>query len=210
MNSKNRESKGFTVAELIVAMTISAITLLSGYELFEALKSAGDRESEDLAATAGIIHGLDRVREDLLHAVPRAESDEPIFVGSNPTLDGHAQATPVLGFYSLCTGYAGDGFRGLRQMCQVRYELVVTQDSVGLYRSAVPAVGAGPAPTEDRELILDRIEQVRIAFYCGQQWQPSFSSEKQLPAGVELIVTAYGQVWPLSITLPCGGGEEPP
>lgn len=211
MIGKNRQSTGFTVAELIVAMSITAVTLLSGYELFQALKAAGDRQSADLAATAGIVRGLDRIREDLLHAVPRTESRETIFVGSNPVPDGQAETMLLLGFYSLCAR-TGDGWvRGLRQMHQVSYELVKTKDSVCLYRSTTPVVGAGPASEGDgRELILDHVGQIKIAFHNGQRSEVSYSSNEKLPTGVDLTVTAYGQVWPLSVKLPCGDSEGQP
>lgn len=196
------------MAELIVAMTISAITLLSGYELFVSLKTAGDRQSEDLATTAGIVHGLDRIREDLLHAVVRAESREPIFVGDNSALDNQTQTSQLLWFYSLCTG-CGEGWsRGLRQMCQVSYILEKTEGSICLYRRCVPVIGIGPA--SNQELILDGVEQIQVAFHNGQQWEKSFSSKDKLPAGVELTVTVSEQQWPLSVKLPCGGSEGQP
>jgi prepilin-type N-terminal cleavage/methylation domain-containing protein len=208
MVDSSRQPKGFTVAELIVAMTISAVTLLSGYELFAALKTAGDRQSEGLAATAGIVHGLDSIREDLLHAVPRAGSREPIFTGTNPALEGEAQTAQLLAFYSLCAQGGADWVRGLRQIHYVTYEVSVkTKDSLCLYRSVCPAIGTGQV---SRELILDSVEQIRIAFRNGEQLEPSFSSKDKLPASVELTVASKGQIWPLSVKLPCGEPEGQP
>lgn len=211
MINRSRRSRGFTVAEFIVAMSISAVTLLSGYELFQALKIAGDVQSQDLAATAGIVHGLSRIREDLLHTLLRTGAHEPVFTGSDPSLEGEEDTTRLLNFYSLCTGYGDDCFRGLRQMCRVSYELVTSEDSVCLYRSAIPVVGPGPVSgNEDRELILDHVEQIKIAFYNGQTSEPSFSSNEKLPTGVELTAMSYGQVWPLLVRLPCGNSEGQP
>jgi type II secretion system protein J len=211
MINRGRRSRGFTVAELIVAMSISAVTLLSGYEFFQALKTAGDRQSQDLAATAGIVHGLSRIREDLMHTLLRTGSRESVFTGSNPSLEVEEETTRLLRFYSLCTGYGDDCFRGLRQMYRVSYELVKTEDSVCLYRSAVPAVGPGlVSGNEDRELILDHVEQIKIAFHNGQTWEPSFSSNEKLPAGVELKVKAYGQLWLLPVRLLCGNSKGQP
>lgn len=206
-----RKSGGFTVVEMIVAMSLSAVTLLSGYELFEALKRAGDTQSADLAALAEIVHGLEQIREDLRHAVPRAESREPIFVGSTPDPDKSTGPARLLEFYSLCAGQGADPFRRLRQMHRVRYELATIEGAVSLYRSAAPVVGPGPTSSkEERAPILDHVEQVKIAFRNGQRAQPSFSSNERLPVGVELTVTAHGQVWPLSVTLPCGASEAQP
>ena len=211
MSGRRERSGGFTVVELIVAMSISAITLLSGYEFFQTLKRVGDSQSANLAATAGIVHSLSRIHEDLLHAVPRTESREPVFVGANPALEGEVETTKLLEFYSLCVGYGGGPLRSLRQLHRVSYELVRVKDSVRLYRSAAPVVGAGQvSSSEDRGLILDRVEQIKIVFDNGETREPSFSSNEKLPAGVELTVTAYDQVWPLSVKLPCGTLEGQP
>jgi prepilin-type N-terminal cleavage/methylation domain-containing protein len=211
MIDRSQSSRGFTVVELIVAMSISAVTLLSGYELFQALKEIGDRQSQDLAASAVVVHGLSRIREDLLHTLPRTGSREPIFEGSNPSLEGEDETMRLLGFYSLCTGYGDDCFRGLRQMCRVSYELVKTKGAICLYRSAVPVVGAGSVSGHGGgELILDYVEQIKITFHNGKTSEPSFSSNEKLPVGVELVVMAYGQVWPLSVRLPCGSPEGQP
>lgn len=211
MVDRARNSWGFTVAELIVAMSISAVTLLSGYELFQTLKTVGDRQSADLTARAGIVHGLGRIRDDLLHAVPRVRSREPIFMGGGPGLDDEAESTKLLAFYSLCAGPGRDGFTGLRQMHRVSYELTRAGDSIAIYRSTDPVVGAGPTSADDdRELILDRVEQLRIAFHDGRTSEPSFSSKEELPMAVELTVAAYGQVWPMLVALPCGTSEGQP
>jgi len=199
--------RGFTVAELIVAMTISAITLLSGYECFTALKAAGDRQSDDLAATGGIVHGLDRIREDLLHSFVHAESGRPTFAGCNPAVEGETGTTQVLSFYSLCLRHDDGWASSLRRVCQVSYEWVKTKDSVCLYRNVVPVVG--PNPTSNHELILDGVEQIQIAFCNGETSEASFSSEKEIPARVDWVVTAHGRAWLLSVRLPCGGTKEP-
>jgi type II secretion system protein J len=207
MIDRNRGPNGFTVVELIVAMSISAVTLLSGYELFTALKTAGDRQSEELSVTAGIVRGLDRMREDLLHAVARPDSKDAVFTGGNAVLDGRAETASLLLFYSLNTGYGAEWARGLRQTCRIRYELVPAQGSACLYRSVLPVLGAGPA---HRTLVLDHVELIQLAFHNGQTRELAYTSKERLPVCVELVVKSHGRVWPLSIRLPCGDSEEQP
>lgn len=206
-----RQSKGFTVVELIVALSISALTLLSGYELFEVLKRTGDAQNADLAGAADVLRSLDQIREDLLHALPRTSSQEPIFAGGNPSSAPQEKTTKLLEFFSLCTCRDEDRFPTVRQMHQVTYELLKGKDFVGLYRSVTPV--AGPRGTSDagaHELVLEPVEQLQIAFHNGQSFAPSFLSKERLPLGVELTVTAYGRTWPLSVMLPCGASEEQP
>ncbi len=209
MIDRHKKSRGFTVVELIVAMSISAVTLLSGYELLQALKTAGDRQTADLAAAAGIIRGMDIIRENLLHAVSRTDSQEPVFVGANPDLANMGEEALILEFYSRCP-VGGDGeFRCLRRMFQIRYTLAKTEAGIRLHRSITPVVGPSQASdAENQELILDRIEQITLSFHDGENLVPQFSSKKQLPLGVTITMTAYGRTWPLSVRLPCGDSQE--
>ena len=189
-------------------MSISAVTLLSGYEFFQALKDTADVQSTDMAAMAEVVRNLNVIRDDLLHAFVRKESKEPIFIGNDPAAGGSTEATKVLEFYSLCPAGGDDNLSGLRQEQRVTYELVGAGDSVGFYRS-VTAVAGPPSASAGvgRQQILDRVEQFRIAFHDGRSLSPSFSSDKALPIGLELTIVAYGQTWPLSIRLPCGSPE---
>lgn len=210
MTSKNKKA-GFTVVELIVAMSISAVTLLSGYELFQALKDVGDSQSTELAARARIVHGLDRLRDDLWHALVRSGSSVPTFAGANPAPEALSQTTTLLEFYTLCPGYGSNRFPSLRQMYQVSYELVKDKESTCLYRKAAPVIRTGPMPgDEQRELILEDVTQITLAFHNGQTFEPGFSSKDKLPAAVELTALIHEQVWPLSVRLPCGTPEEQP
>jgi type II secretion system protein J len=205
MIDRHKKSEGFTVVELIVAMSISAITLLSGYELLQALKDVGDRQSDALATTASIVRGLDRIREDLLHALPRTGSQGPVFTGANPRPEGNTETTEILGFCALCVGDSAGHPRGLRQLCRVRYELVTIEETVYLYRNAAPVVGADrTSGANGRERILDHIDNITLTFHNGQTSESSFSSNDRLPVGVELTVTVHRQAWPLSVRLPCG------
>jgi len=196
--------------ELIVATSISAIVLLSGYELFQALRGVSDRQNEDMAAIAETVHGLEGMREDLLHALSRGQSHEPVFVGDNPSLDGAAETTMLLEFCSLCTDSRDNQSYNLRQIQRIRYELIKVPDSFRLCRSATPVVRPGRmGENRSREQVLDHVEQVRIAFHNGRTLESHFSSNEELPVGVDIVVTTHGQAWPLSVRLPCGpaGGQ---
>jgi type II secretion system protein J len=211
VHERGKKPGGFTVVELIVALTISAVTLLSGYELFEALKGAGDVQSADLAAAAQILHGLDQMRDDLWHAVPRVDTHAPIFVGANAGLDKNETTARLLEFYALCPNRTDGSAGDLRHMHHIKYELSRIGDSVCLYRSASPVVGPGPISDQaGREQVLEDVEQITVAFRRGSTWEPRFSSEEELPACVGVTVTARGQTWPFVVTLPCGMAEGQP
>jgi hypothetical protein len=143
--------------------------------------------------------------------VPRSGSAVPIFVGANPDPDAPAESTTLLEFYTLCPGGGSNRFQSLRQIHQVSYELVKGKDSTCLYRKAAPIIRAGPMPgDEQRELLLEDVTEVALAFHNGQTFETDFSSKDKLPSTVELTVHVREQVWPLSVRLPCGTLEEQP
>jgi len=203
LSDKTETQRGFTIVELTVALSVSAVVLMSGYELFKTLKSVGGRQDESMAECQEIMGVLDQIREDLVHAVPKAYGQKAVFVGCNPASD--FEEFKLLQFYSLCLANHPDKVCGIRQIHRIEYELVKEKDSIYLYRTAKPMVGSNTLSSDgNRKLILGKIERIKVVFYNAGRLEPSFSSEDYLPACVELELTAYGQTWPLAVKLPCG------
>jgi prepilin-type N-terminal cleavage/methylation domain-containing protein len=205
LSNKTKSSNGFTIVELIVALSVSAIVLATGYELFRTFRSVGEKQDESLAECEEIIGVLDQVRDDLAHAVPKAYEQEAVFIGNNPTFD--FKEFKLLQFYSFCAVNYSDKAYGIRQIHRIEYELVKEKDSICLYRTAkVIGDNNSNTPSNDgyKKLILEKIDSIQVAFNTAGQLKPSFSSNQYLPVYVGLELTAYGQTWPLVVKLPCG------
>ena len=144
------------------------------------------------------------MREDLLHAVPRFDVEEPIFSGSDPSLSGESNSTVLLEFYTLCAGDGADDLRRVRQMYKIRYELA----GGTLSRSATTVVAGLASSGQAARQTLAGIDQVQISFYNGHTASPSFSSGDVLPVGIDLVMTIEGRAWPLAVRVPCGSPEE--
>lgn len=189
--------------ELIVALSLSAVVLATGYELFKALRAVSDRQNQSMAELWKMMNALDQVREDLIHAVPKSYGKEAVFTGGNAVPE--FKEFKLLKFYSLCVSDHLNEVCGVRQIHRIEYMLVKEKDSLYLYRIATPIIGKAELTNyEDRKSLFGKIEEVKISFHNGHRLAPSFSSKEQLPVYVELQLTAYGQTWMLAVRLPCG------
>ena len=202
LSDEMKTQRGFTIVELTVALSISAMVLATGYELFKTLRFVGDRQDQSMVELWEIINVLDQIREDLVHAVPKAYEQEAMFVGDNATFE--FEEFKLLQFYSLVTGQFNE-VCGIRRIHRIEYGLVKEKNSICLYRTATPIVGSNKLHNnENRKIIFSKIEDLSISFHNGERLETSFSSKQSLPVYVEFEFTAYGQTWPLAVKLPCG------
>jgi len=203
LGEKKHTLRGFTIVELTVALIVSAVVLATGYELFKKLRLAGDRQSQSMFEVWEIIDALDRIREDLIHAAPKAYAQQLVFVGDNTASD--FKKFKLLQFYSFCIADHFNNVSGMRQIHKVEYELVKEKDSIHLYRTIVPIIGKTEL-TDYRhsKRISSKVEEFKIYFYDGHTLKTSFSSKQQLPVYLQFELTAHGQTWPLAVNLPCG------
>jgi prepilin-type N-terminal cleavage/methylation domain-containing protein len=202
LSDEMKNQRGFTIVELTVALSVSAMVLATGYELFKTLRFVGERQDQSMVELWGIIDVLSQIREDLVHAVPKTYGQEAMFAGDNATFE--FEEFKLLQFYSLVTGQFNE-VCGIRYIHRIEYGLVKEKDSICLYRTAMPAVGANKQyNNEKRKIIFSKIEDLSILFHNGERLETSFSSKQSLPVYVVFKFTAYGQTWPLTVKLPCG------
>jgi prepilin-type N-terminal cleavage/methylation domain-containing protein len=203
LSNKTKTPRGFTIVELTVALSVSAMALVTAFELFKALRFVGDRQNQSMVELWEVTNALDQIREDLAYAVPVAYKQEELFTGGNA--DFEFEEFKLLKFYSLCAADYPGNLSGIRRIHKIEYELVKEKDSICLYRIAIPIIGRNKLPDgENRKLISDKVEKIKISFYDGFKSTTSFSSKQHLPVYVELELTAYGQTWLLAVKLPCG------
>lgn len=202
LSDEMKNQRGFTIVELTVALSVSAMVLATGYQLFKTLRLVGDSQDQSMVELWEIINGLDQIREDLVHAVPKSFGKEAMFVGDNATFE--FEELTLMRFYSLVTGQFNE-VCGIRRIHGIEYGLVREKDSICLYRTAAPIAGANKLyNNKNRKIILRKIEELSISFHNGERLETSFYSKQYLPVYVEFRFTVYGQTWPLAVKLPCG------
>lgn len=202
-SSKTKRLNGFTVVELTVALSVSAAVLVTGYELFTALKTVGEKQNQSTVELWEMTDALEQISEDLMHAVPKTYGQEILFAGANPAFE--FEEFKLLKFYSFWVSDVFTEVSGVRAIYRIEYKLVKEKDLIRLYRVATPVLGSNQlSDGETTKLICSNVEEVNIFFHDGRRLERSFSSKQHLPAYVELELTAYGQSWPLAVSVPCG------
>jgi prepilin-type N-terminal cleavage/methylation domain-containing protein len=196
---KHNSRTAFTIVEMTVAMAVSAIVLAAAYELFRNLTAAAKRQDKVLAQSWEVTNALEQIREDLMHAVPKADDREAAFIGGE---------TKLMQFYSLCPSEHVTGLSGIRQLCRIDYELAGQQGDGKLYRQATPVIACDQGQADHhRQSLCVNIKQALVLFQDGDRVRPTFRSKQHLPAYVEIRLKAYDRTWPLTVRLPCGSAE---
>jgi general secretion pathway protein J len=176
-----QRQQGFTLIEVLVATTISALLLASAYGIFSSVSAARDRlEKEgDACHLARVI--FDRLGRELRCAFFGAQTAGSRFSGGTdktgrPYLElVTTAATPLSG---------GSG------LVVVRYRQVQDEDLGGvLLRDEFPLYDKAPGQQPDRRLAAG-IADLRLRFHRNGEWQDQWQANQQggMPDMVEVTL----------------------
>ncbi len=182
---KARGNAGFTLLEIMVAVTIVVVVLGSIYGVFTGVSRARDRVEERGGAGHQARVVFDRIGRELRSTYPLAGS-VGAFTGSN----GTGGNLPTLTFATVAGTPAGGAHGGIRL---VRYELALVPEKDGaqyeLRRSEVPAF-LGAAPPEQASRLIAGVTALHWRFYADNTWQDEWpATAGRLPQAVELTLT---------------------
>lgn len=189
MKPAARGSAGFTLLEILVAVSIVVIVLGSIYGVFTGVSRARDRVETRGAAGHQARVVFDRIGRELRSAYPAT--------GTNAAFTFMREAAgnlPVLSFATSAGTPAGGARGGIRL---VRYALAPVAESESpvyeLLRSEVPAF-LGTAETEQASRMLAGVSELRWRFYTGSAWQDEWpASPGRLPRAVELTLVLQAE-----------------
>ena len=185
MVTTRRGDAGFTLLEILVAVTIVVLVLGSIYGVFTGISRARDRVEQRGGAGHQARVVFDRIGRELRSAYPLPGS-----VGAFSGSGGAGSTPPTLSFATIAGTPAGGAHGGIRL---VRYELATVPESAGggyeLRRSEVPAF-LGTAAPEQASRLLAGISALRWRFYGDNAWQDEWpASSGRLPQAVELTLS---------------------
>lgn len=207
MFSNKKKLTAFTVVELTIAMSVSALVLASGHELFKALRNTANRQDRILAQSQEIISAMNIVTDDLLHAVPKPNKDKVVFKGNNFSLD--SGEFEIMQFNSLCITDCPANLSGVRQIHKITYEMKKSGESFSLYQTANWLLETNKSPNSNStKLVLAGIKDVKLSFYDGNEFSTSFTSKENLPVQIKLTFTVNSQTLSRTVTIPCGVSER--
>lgn len=170
-----RAQAGFTLFEVLVAVTIIALLLTTIYGVFTSVSSAKER----LEATGEGYHQarvlFDRISREVRGAYLPAGHPDALFAGGNG-------GTPFLELSSTAATPQSGGKGGINI---VRYEVQTDSESSDgrkvLLRSEVPLHEADRRQ-EGAYRLATGIDELRWRYYDGQEWQEEWSA-KRAPGG---------------------------
>jgi general secretion pathway protein J len=174
--------KGFTLIEVLLAVTITAILLVTVYGVFTSVSSARNRieaEGEGYHLARVI---FDRIGREIRGAYYLKGNKDTVFKGG---ID--EQRNPFLFLSTTATTPQGERQEGI---ALVRYRLGPDEQAEGkkvLTRSEEPLVQGTQAPREYR--LAPGIEAMRLRFSDGGTWQESWDSDS-LNAAPKMVEVA--------------------
>lgn len=178
-------TKGFTLLEILVALTITAIVLTSIYGVFTSLSAA----KEELESDAEIYHQarvlFDRMGREIRSSYFRPTVRETLFQGGEGDLRQD--------FLELTTTITSPTLPRASGISRVRYEIQENPEDRELppvlVRREESLLPAATAAGMEHQLAAG-IRTFRVRFFDGREWQDSWNAAGQtgLPHMVELFL----------------------
>lgn len=194
-----QRSAGFTLLEVLIALSIFAIMSLASYQLL----SSEARTQQTLAAQSEQHNhwqrGMTRLTQDLQQTVERSIREDygtrkPALIGDSDTLTFTRQ------------GWGNPLHQTRSELQRVDYRIATGEDNAPyLQRSFWFALDRAPASPSIAQKLLPNVEQLQLRYYHPdrklwlQQWPPFEEPDAGLPQAVELVLTSreYGQIYRL-------------
>ncbi len=184
---KTRRQRGFTLLEIMVALTIFAVISTLAWQILDGAMRTRSATDASAAKLNQVQRAWSLMERDFFQLQGRAPRNEPgVFVQTDDAIE-------------LTTL---NGVSGTVQLERVRWRL----EEGRLYRDIWPAID-GPASVKPEEVpIVNKVKSMTWRFY-SQGWQKNWTDSSRQPDGVEATLTMEnGDVWRWVFTTP---GEIP-
>lgn len=186
--SRSKRAKGFTLVEVLVAISIFAIAISSIYGIFTSISATKDKldQNSETYHQARVV--LDRIGREI-HGIYVPEIDDANILKGGFNKQGQV-------FFELSTtatvslNIDGIGF------VSVRYELVADQESENgsydIMRTEKPLLGSMSLRGFPAMRMATGIKNLRIRYFSENTWQDQWDAKLQgLPDMLEVLLTAY-------------------
>lgn len=191
INSPTR--RGFTLMEVLIAMTVSAIVLAAISSVFSAAVHLRNATIGALEESAPVERAINSIQHDLANLVYATNGT---FFGplqtTNPTNVLQGQVGPD--FYTS-TGQI-NGIAPWGNVQKVDYALMTPTNRTSLGRDLVRAVTHNLLPVtqpelpEEKQILLTGVQSLNFLYYDGQAWQTVWDTTQQtnLPTAIKVQI----------------------
>ncbi len=193
MNAKRQDSRaGFTLLELLVALTLFAVLSLLTFNSLRALIDSREQTGEEGERLAAVQMAVARLTIDLQQAWARGIRDE--YGNHQPAMSYGLLPDAGLEF---TRGERQDSVPGRSGLQRLRYLLAERQ----LIRESWPVLDRGPGLTTFRQPLLNKVKAFEIRFLDQRDtwhdyWPPStfaptggaLQADERLPTAVEIVL----------------------
>jgi type II secretion system protein J len=196
--------RAFTLLELLVALTISAIVALSLFASLHATFMAREHGMAALAPVASMELSMEMIKADLQAALPEAPSTSTTSGLTGGISSQTTTATPLIGpfegqqgggpnggdaVYFYSTGYAPPHQSGVGEVKQIGLLMEQKNNTMCLVRQVWPNLLSPQVQTlqPDEEVICRYVQNFALQYYDGTQWVTSWDSTQynnSLPTAV--------------------------
>lgn len=194
--SRSERRRGFTVVELVVAIAVSAIVVITVTSVLSRVSRSRDVARLRLEAVSRANAALDSMRQDLASVV----RDEDLYYtrlllrdGLASTEYGAMEQDEVLIYSNRLRPIKRDAYQGEGGEYETQYRIVRDGDGDVLW------LRRDPAPDDNGEgggialPVVEGVVGVSIEAYDGESWYPDWDSDSMgLPWALRITVTATG------------------
>jgi len=206
VGSIRRPPGGFTLLELTVAMTLSAILAAAVVSAFSTGLQIWERVQQDSDAAQEAAALLERVSADLRGAWLGPGAKAGLFTLEQETAK-REEASPALSFTTLLPGREA---AEVASFTQISYRL--DPDRGILWRGEAPAPSDKAAESEEpveleEEEVAENVRQFAVRCWDGEQWQDQWPAPQQAKEKAEEEAPTLPQIVEITLELISSAGN---
>lgn len=187
------KSRGFTLLEMILALTVFALLSLAAYSVLQNSIRNGEVIEEKTARLARIQYAFSLLERDL--TAIRSRGSRTLAEGQRPVLVAEYHADKTLG--DTLTFTHGNWFNpgALRQRSTLQRVQYLLQDGALLRRYSDRTEPVSHASLH-QQILLKGVKQLKIRYYLQGIWNERWLSVERLPEAIEftLELDDYGTI----------------
>jgi prepilin-type N-terminal cleavage/methylation domain-containing protein len=207
-SSRPGAPRAFTLLELLIALTISAVVALSMFSSLYVVFKARENSMAGLVPVASVELAMEMIRTDLQAALPEAPSTSTTSGLAGGMSSQTTTSAPLIGpfegqqgtgtaggdaLYFYSTGYAPAHQSGVGEVKQIALMMEQRNNTKVLVRQVWTNLLSQQAQTltPDEEVICRYVTSFTLQYYDGTQWQTSWDSTQynnSLPMAVEVTL----------------------